>query len=60
VEALLHCHCPGDRCTANIKPENMLLTDKACNHRMKLVDFGVATFYEPGEPPGYLFRRQCG
>jgi len=51
VEALLHCHCLGI-VHRDIKPENILLTDKACNYKMKLVDFGVATFYEPGTPCG--------
>jgi len=55
VEALLHCHCLGI-VHRDIKPENILLTDKACNYKMKLVDFGVASFVVPGER---AWRQHC-
>ncbi|CAI5473890.1 unnamed protein product [Closterium sp. Yama58-4] len=48
VEALLHCHCHGIL-HRDIKPENILLCDRSENSRIKLVDFGVATFFEPGK-----------
>ena len=48
VEALLHCHLSGIM-HRDIKPENILLCDRACDYDIKLVDFGVATFFDPGE-----------
>ena len=48
AEALLHCHTHGV-VHRDIKPENILMVDKASDHDIKLVDFGVATFFEPGE-----------
>lgn len=54
AEALLHCHTHGI-VHRDIKPENILLTGKGRDHEIKLVDFGVATFFEPG-----TLEARCG
>ena len=48
VEALLHCHTHRV-VHRDIKPENILMVDKLSDTNIKLVDFGVATFLQPGE-----------
>ena len=51
VGAIAHCH--RHRCVhRDIKPENILLVDKKSDTNIKLVDFGVATFFKPGEEGG--------
>ena len=56
IEALLHCHT--HRCVhRDIKPENILLVDKISDTKIKLVDFGVATFYQRGEEGGRIARQ---
>lgn len=47
VGALLHCHHLGI-VHRDIKPENVLLVDAMSEDKIKLVDFGVAAFFEPG------------
>ena len=56
AEALAHCH--KHHCVhRDIKPENILLVDKLSDYDIKLVDFGVATFYKPGEEGGGKVRQ---
>ncbi|CAI5527354.1 unnamed protein product [Closterium sp. Naga37s-1] len=47
TEALLHCHRHGV-IHRDIKPENILLLEPGSDTRIKLVDFGVATFFQEG------------
>ena len=47
VEALLHCHTHRV-VHRDIKPENILMMDKVSDTKIKLVDFGVATFFQQG------------
>ena len=47
MEALLHCHTHRIL-HRDIKPENILMVDKASDTNIKLVDFGVATNFVPG------------
>ncbi|GJP68743.1 hypothetical protein CLOP_g25407, partial [Closterium sp. NIES-67] len=47
-QALLHCHRHGV-VHRDIKPENILLLDDTALSKMKLVDFGIARFFEEGE-----------
>ncbi|CAI5966890.1 unnamed protein product [Closterium sp. NIES-65] len=47
IEALLHCHRHGV-IHRDIKPENILLLEPGSDTRIKLVDFGVATFFQEG------------
>ncbi|CAI5463513.1 unnamed protein product [Closterium sp. Yama58-4] len=47
TEALLHCHRHGV-IHRDIKPENILLVEPGSDTRIKLVDFGVATFFQEG------------
>ncbi|CAI5473887.1 unnamed protein product [Closterium sp. Yama58-4] len=46
VEALLCCHGKGVM-HRDVKPENVLICDTQDDTRVKLIDFGVATFIEP-------------
>lgn len=46
-EALLHCHRQGVM-HRDVKPENILLMDGGSDARIKLVDFGIATFFQEG------------
>lgn len=49
VEALLHCHCNGI-IHRDIKPENILLCEPDNDYKIRLVDFGVATFFNHDVP----------
>lgn len=49
AEALLHCQSKGI-IHRDIKPENILLCDPDSDCKIKLIDFGVATFFERGVP----------
>ena len=55
IDALHHCHT--HRCVhRDIKPENILMVDKLSDTKIKLVDFGVATFCQRGEEGGRIAR----
>ena len=48
AEAIAHCH--RHNCIhRDIKPENVLMVSAASDTDVKLVDFGVATFFQPGK-----------
>ena len=47
--SLLHCHHLGIM-HRDIKPENVLMLSKADDTLIKLTDFGVSIFFEPGKP----------
>lgn len=53
TEALIACHSLGI-IHRDIKPENVLLTDRdpEC-HTVKLIDFGIAAPYRPGEQSAF-------
>ncbi|KNC73343.1 hypothetical protein SARC_14097 [Sphaeroforma arctica JP610] len=54
-EALRHLHSRGI-CHNDVKPENLLLTSRASNASLKLVDFGTSIFMD--EP--VLFDKPSG
>ncbi|GJP29005.1 hypothetical protein CLOM_g11, partial [Closterium sp. NIES-68] len=47
TEALLHCHRHGV-IHRDIKPENIMLLEPGSDTRIKVLDFGVATFFQEG------------
>ena len=49
AEALLHCHARGVM-HRDIKPENVLMCSRTEDAGVKLIDFGVSAFFEPGRP----------
>ncbi|GJP43860.1 hypothetical protein CLOM_g3265 [Closterium sp. NIES-68] len=48
VEVLQHCHSHGVL-HRDLKPENILLTSKRSDTRVKVIDYGMAYIFQPGE-----------
>lgn len=48
VELLQHCHAMGVM-HRDLKPENILLEDGDDDVSIKVIDFGVAVLFKPGE-----------
>eukprot|EP00271_Cylindrocystis_brebissonii_P010092 TRINITY_DN26190_c0_g1_i1.p1 TRINITY_DN26190_c0_g1~~TRINITY_DN26190_c0_g1_i1.p1 ORF type:complete len:598 (+),score=146.07 TRINITY_DN26190_c0_g1_i1:772-2565(+) len=55
VRAVERCHARGV-IHRDLKPENFLLTSKDLDASIKAADFGLASFYKPGQ----TFTRVCG
>ncbi|XP_062233726.1 calcium-dependent protein kinase 26-like [Phragmites australis] len=47
MEVVAHCHCKGI-VHRDLKPENILLVSKSPSSPIKLADFGLATYIQPG------------
>ncbi|CAI5463864.1 unnamed protein product [Closterium sp. Yama58-4] len=48
VDVLQHCHSHGVL-HRDLKPENILLTSKRSDTRVKVIDYGMAYIFQPGE-----------
>lgn len=48
VEVVQHCHSMGV-IHRDLKPENFLLSDGGASADLKATDFGLSTFYKPGD-----------
>ena len=48
ADALRHCHARGIM-HRDVKPENIALARDSVDAPVKLLDFGLATFFSPGE-----------
>jgi len=44
MEALNYCHGVGI-CHRDLKPENFLLTNKSDNATIKVIDFGLSSYF---------------
>lgn len=47
LSAIKHLHDMGI-CHRDLKPENILFESKSKDAQVKLIDFGLAKFYDPG------------
>lgn len=57
MQVVMYCHDKGV-VHRDLKPENILLATKAVSSPIKLADFGLATYIEPGTYP-YFSDRPC-
>lgn len=59
LSAIKHLHDKGI-CHRDLKPENILFESKSREAQVKLIDFGLAKFYDPSSQQANLMRTRIG